>query len=104
MTLTIHYFDDQWQPNPAGLNWRAVGTAEVGGDSEVVAAAWVRWRAAWGGSTFKIVAWDETRPLGEPDYRRDWWLLPANTRSFTAEGRRQGAATVIDVDLLQLAK
>ena len=104
MTLPIHFYNDQWQPDPAGLNWRALGTAEVGGDSAVVANAWVRWRSSWGTTSFKIVAWDETHPLGEPDYRRDYWQLPANTRSFTAEGRRAHSGVVIAVSLLQQAK
>lgn len=103
--VAIEYFNDAWQKDPNGLNWRAVHTVESGGASAVVARAFVRWASAWGTSSYKIVALTKTgAPIGEPDYRNDYWELPATARFFTAEGRRQRGDTMISVSLLQLAK
>lgn len=104
MKLTFYADQACTKVDPAGLFWRGVKCVEVGTDSAIVEAGWARWRAAWGGSTFRLVAWDETRPLGEADLRKDWWAIPAQTRSFTAEGKRDHAGVAIDVTLLLKAK
>ena len=104
--MQLHFYADQacTQPDSAGLFWRGVQNTEVGGDSVVVERAWLRWRAQWGGSTFRVVGWDESKPIGEADTRIDYWGIPAQCRSVTAEGRREHPGVVIDVSLIQLAK
>lgn len=104
--LTINFYADQacTQPDPAGLFWRAGTSVESGADSAAVARAFLRWKTWWGGSTFKIVAWDTARPVGEADYTRDFWELPDPARSFTAEGHRDNAGVIVDVSLLQVGK
>lgn len=102
--LNIVHFDDDWNPDPAGLNWRAVSPAERANESNIIDRAWVRYRSDWGGSTFKIVAWNRSAPIGENDPKLDYWELPLGTRSFTAEGRRERKDTVVSVALLQRAK
>lgn len=102
--VLIYFYDDTWNPDPAGLNWRGGSPAEAGAGSVVVAAAWVRWKAWWGNSTFKIVAWDVAKPIGEADPSKDYWQLPAAARSFTCEGRRAHSGVIPAVSLLQQAK
>lgn len=102
--IPIHFFDDDWQPDPAGRNFRGACPAELGAGSQVVERAWVRWTAKWGGCTWKIVAWDATKPVGEADTRKDYWELPSGVRSFTVEGRREHAGVIPSATLLQRAK
>lgn len=102
--LPIYFFDDAWHPDPAGLNWRAAGPAEVAAGSQVVDAAWVRWGCSYGTSTFKIVAWDAHAPIGQADVSKDYWALPGAARVFTVEGRRSDPGAVPFAYLLQRAK
>lgn len=98
--------DGTWTPNDSGRHFRGSATAEVGDDSSVVEAAWVRWDAHWGVAHWRIVFWGPTGPIGEvpdPD-TRDNWPVPAGCRSFTVEGDRQDAGVTLAATLLQLPK
>jgi hypothetical protein len=103
-TIDINFYDDEWIPNPAGLNFRASVPAECGDNSAVVSRAWVRWVFHWGTASVRVVAWDGLKPIGEADPAKDYWELPKNTRSFTIEGRRLDPATQVGASLLVQAK
>lgn len=110
--VELTFYNDSWQPDEAGLNFRGSLPAECGNGSAVIAAAWVRWCAYWGPVTptaacphgWKIVAWDGANPIGEPDYTGDWWQLPPATRGFTVEGRRANTGVIPSACLLTQAK
>lgn len=104
--MDIYYYADEacTRPDPAGLFWRGAKNVDGSAASVAVANAWVRWSAMYGPSTFKIVAWSKTGPIGEAKYDLDYWLLPGATRKFTAEGERQHPGAIISVDLLLQAK
>jgi len=107
MPIDLYFFDDDWKPNPAGLNWRGAVDVEVDGTSGVIDQAWVRWGTKWGASTFRVVAWDATKPLQEPtidEYRRDYWPVPAAARSVTVEGRRAHSAVIPSARLVEKPK
>lgn len=101
-SIALTFYNDSWQPDPAGLNFRASVPAECGAGSAVIGAAWVRWVCYWGALVdtpacphgWKIVAWDETKPIGEADYTTDWWRLPEQVRGFTVEGRRANPGVI----------
>lgn len=104
MQVELRFFDDDGKPDPAGLNFRGSAPAEASGSSVLVDRAWVRWVSYWGTSSFRIVAWDDIKPLGEADPTRGWWELPASVRGFTVEGRRHDAGTQPAVSLLTRSK
>jgi hypothetical protein len=99
-TIDLKFYNDDWAPDPAGLNFRASCPAEAGDNSAVVAHAWVRWAFHWGTATMRVVAWDALKPIGEADPKKDFWKLPAGVRSFTVEGRRLDPKTTIGVSLI----
>lgn len=106
MGITLHFFDDNWIPDPAGLNFRGSCPAEFGNNSMVVERAFVRWVSYWGDCTWFIAAHRKNThdPIGEFDPRSDVWELPPGTRGFTVEGRRENSATIPSASLLQLLK
>jgi hypothetical protein len=104
MQVELRFYNDNGTPDPAGLNFRGACPAEAANSSMVVDRAWVRWVSYWGASTFRVVAWDDTKPLGEADPSRGWWELPAAVRGFTVEGRRPDPGTQPAVTLITRAK
>lgn len=104
--VLIEYFNDAWQIDPQGLNFRGVKNVERAAGSNVIERAWVRWSSAWGGVTgWKVVALAKGgKPLAEADTRQDYWELPDGARFFTVEGRREHRGTVVSADLLLRAK
>lgn len=103
--IPLTFYNDSWQPDPAGLNFRGSFTAEAGANSTVISRVWVRWVAYWGSASWRVVAWDATRPLGEPkDYSLDHWELPPGVRGGTVEGRREHPGVVPAASLLVLPK
>lgn len=107
MPIELYFFNDQWKPDPNGLNWRGRADVEVDGTSGVIEAAWVRWGVAWGGSSIKVVAWDAVKPIAEPtaeEYRRDYWPIPAAARSITVEGRRSIPEAIPSARLIEKPK
>lgn len=98
--IELTFYNDTWQPDPAGLNFRGSCPAESGTGSAVIDTMWVRWVAYWGICTWKIVAWDSAKPIGQAPSGGDWWQIPAAARGFTVEGRRndpgvQPAASIV---------
>lgn len=104
MRIDLEFYNDDWQPDPCGLNFRASAPAEAGDNSACFLEAYVRWSAHWGGAKFRIVAWDATKPIAEADVSRDNWSIPRGTRSFTVEGRRENAGVQVGASLIVKAK
>lgn len=102
--IELTFYNDQWQPDPAGLNFRASCPAESGAASAVVETMWVRWVAYWGVCTWKIVAWDAAKPIAQAPAGGDWWQLPDTARGFTVEGRRNDAGVQPAAGVLVKAK
>lgn len=106
LEIRLHFFDDNWKPDPNGLNFRGSCPAEFGNNSTVVDRAFVRWVCYWGKTTWKIVAHNKNThsPIGEADPKLDVWELPPGTRGFTVEGRRERPDVIPAASLLQLMK
>jgi hypothetical protein len=103
-SIELTYYDDTWQPDPAGLNFRASAPAELGDNSAVVDKAWVRWSVHWGMAFVTVKAWNGATLLGQANPTADWWELPAGVRSVTVEGRREDPAVQVGATLLVLPK
>jgi len=87
--IELRYYDDHFEPDPDGLNFRGSCPAETATNSLVIDRAFVRWVAYWGQvAGWRVVAWNANAPIGEAPPGVDNWELPAGTRGFTVEGRR----------------
>lgn len=106
--IDLRFYDhdgiDPGPQTPDGLYFRGSLPAELGANSTVISAAWVRWVAYWGTCTWRIVAWDAVKPIAEADPRFDWWALPPGARGLTVEGRREHPGVQPAASLLVLAK
>jgi hypothetical protein len=120
--VPITFYDDQWRPDPAGLNFRGTLPVENGGDSGVVQACYLRWIGGpWGGGTFRAAALtpdmqgiaDTGWTTLNPGYGKDFWTIPDGhpadvagrpCRSIYVEGRREHPAVPVSVFVLPLAK
>ena len=116
MQINVEFFNDAWQRDPNGLNFRGVLAIEEDSTSAVVKGVWAKFAAAWsavGATTFRFVAsggkMGGNKPIGESGVRKDgvdddFWGLPKGTRLLTVEGRRQDANTLVDARVLPQAK
>lgn len=106
--IDLRFYDhdgpDPGPQTPDGLYFRGSLPAELGANSRVISAAWVRWVAYWGSCTWRIVAWDAVKPIAEADPRFDWWALPPGVRGLTVEGRREHPGVQPAASLLVLTK
>lgn len=127
MHIPITYFDDQWHPDPAGLNFRGSMPVENGADSGVIGSCYLRWSAMWGNSwaagNFRGAALTaDGRGVGDTGWRGinagvdtagnllDYWTIPDAdaaghpARVVYVEGRREHAAVTVTALILPLAK
>lgn len=122
MYIPITFYDDNWKPDPAGLNFHGTIPVENGGDSVVVQSCYLRWSGMWGSDwtcgTFRGAALtadgigiDDTRwTTLNPGPGGDFWTIPDGDgqgrpcRVVYVEGRRQNSATAVTALVLPLAK
>lgn len=106
VNIPLFFYDDNWRPDPAGLNFRGCAPAEWGNNSALIDIAFVRWAAYWGRASWYVVAHDNNSfgPIAEFDPSQDYWQLPPGVRGFTVEGRREHAGVIPSAALIVKTK
>lgn len=112
MLVPLSFFDDNWRPDPAGLNFHGTLPVETAGTGGIIASACLRWCAMWGNGTFRAAALDASMAgvsdTGwtklSPGAGKDYWWVPDKARSIYVEGRRDTATTAVGVTVLPIAK
>lgn len=109
MDIELVYYDDNWERDPDGLNWRGVREVELADQSLVIDDVWFKIVAGWGDTTWTM--WADVRNghgvdnSGEQSTAsRDWWDINPGTRMVRVQGRRESPQTLISASVLPRAK